>query len=109
MGILQFVDRDLAIVRGQLLSSGFVEYLRGFGMYVVSLDETASITRGLAMNFVTVAPRKIVMAVGNPGTKSLLEDNGIEVVEELEVSELIKGVGGIGCTTGILHRDLIEL
>lgn len=109
MGILQFVDRDLAIVRGQLLSSGFVEFLRGFGMHVVSLDETASITRGLAMNFVTVAPRKIVMAAGNPGTKSLLEDNGIEVVEELEVSELIKGAGGIGCTTGILHRDLIEL
>jgi arginine deiminase len=35
----------------------------------------------------------------------LYEDNGIEVAAQVEVSELLKGAGGIGCATGILNRE----
>ena len=44
------------------------------------------------------------MVANNPLTKRIYEANGIEVAAEVEVSELIKGAGGLGCATGILCR-----
>jgi arginine deiminase len=59
----------------------------------------------MALNFVTLGPRQILMPAGNPITQAFLEDAGINC-QTVEVDELIKAAGGIGCLTGILQREL---
>ncbi len=104
LGILQIVDRDLAVVRGELLASENKHSLRQLGFSLIELDETVSVRERQAMNFVTISSRRIIMVAGNPEERYLYESNGIEVAAELDVSELLKGAGGIGCATGILSR-----
>jgi arginine deiminase len=60
--------------------------------------------RGAALNFVTLAPGRIVMPAGNPVTQGFFEDAGVACVT-VEVDELAKAAGAIGCSTGILRRD----
>jgi N-dimethylarginine dimethylaminohydrolase len=105
-GALQIVDERLAVTRGQIVSEAFRATLQGLGFRLMELDETAEVTTRQAMNFVTVAPRRIVMVGGNPETARFLERNGINVVAEAEVGELLKGAGGLGCATGIVHRHI---
>ncbi|HBL12521.1 MAG TPA: hypothetical protein DD379_14175 [Cyanobacteria bacterium UBA11162] len=105
LGILQMVDHNLAVVRGELMEPETKEQLRQFGFQLIELEETKSVRQNQAMNFVTISPRRIVMVGGNPETKQLYEENGIEVAAEVEVTELLKGAGGIGCATGILSRE----
>jgi N-dimethylarginine dimethylaminohydrolase len=104
LGVLQIVDRDLAVVRGQLLAPEVKIYLQQVGFQLIELEETKSVRQNQAMNFVTVSPRRIVMVAGNPETKLLYENHKIDVAAEVDVSELLKGAGGIGCATGILSR-----
>ena len=58
----------------------------------------------LGMNFVTLSPGKIVMPSGAPEIKAKLAASGIEA-HEIDVSEYLKGAGGLACLTGILRRD----
>jgi N-dimethylarginine dimethylaminohydrolase len=104
LGVLQIVDHNLAVVRGQLLAPEVKIYLQQLAFQLIELEETKSVRQNQAMNFVTVSPRRIVMVAGNPETKLLYENHGIDVAAEVDVSELLKGAGGIGCATGILSR-----
>ena len=74
-------------------------------MQLIELDETEEVLYGQAMNFVTIGPRRIILVGNNSKTKNLYERNGIEIVSELNVCELLKGAGGLGCATGILNRS----
>ncbi len=56
------------------------------------------------MNFVTISPRRIIMAASTDDVKRVLLSSGIEVAAEIEISELLKGAGGLGCATGIINR-----
>lgn len=107
LGILQIVDRDLAVVRGELLSPASKGALQQAGLQLIELAETPEVTERYAMNLLTIAPRTVIMAAGNSETKWALEQHGIEVAAELDVSELLKGAGGIGCATGIVAREVI--
>ncbi len=62
----------------------------------------------LALNFVTLGPQRILMAANCPHTQAMYEAEGIECVT-VEISELAKAAGGIGCLTGILKRDKGEM
>jgi N-dimethylarginine dimethylaminohydrolase len=106
LGVLQIVDKDLAVIRARILPSDFKAILESLGVRLVELDETVEVLSGQAMNFVTIAPRRIIMVSGNPDTRRILEENGIEVVAEAELSELLKGAGGLACATGVLHRQI---
>jgi N-dimethylarginine dimethylaminohydrolase len=55
------------------------------------------------MNFVTLAPRHLLMPAGCPRTRARYEARGIRV-EEVDVSEYLLAAGGIGCATGVLAR-----
>ena len=57
-----------------------------------------------AMNIVVAGSRQVVMVANNPITRSIFQAHGIRVVAEVDMSELLKGAGGIGCATGILYR-----
>ncbi len=49
------------------------------------------------------APGVVVIPAGNPITKGVLEDAGIEVIEA-EVSGLMRGGGSVHCMTGLVKR-----
>jgi len=104
MGTLRFVDCDLAICWKARIPSAVVKALRDHGYAVSFIPDEKEAVRGMALNFVTLGPRRILMPKGNPKTQSFYEDMDIKC-ETVEVSELHKAAGGIGCLTGILKRE----
>jgi len=107
MGTLRFVDRDLAICWRTLIPYAAVEAIREHGYKVFFLPDEEEAVRGMALNFVTLGPRWILMPAGNPKTQSFYEGLGIKCVR-VEVNELHKAAGGIGCLTGVLKRKAIK-
>ncbi|MFM7679022.1 MAG: dimethylarginine dimethylaminohydrolase family protein, partial [Roseiflexaceae bacterium] len=105
MGMLRIVDRNLAIVWPSRFVHRGVDALRERGFHVAMLPENEEVRRGAAFNFVTIAPRTIVMAAGNPRTQAWFEQHGITCVTT-PVDELAKAAGAIGCLTGIVARDM---
>ena len=105
MGQLRFADRDLAIAWPGRVPYAAVEALRDRGYSVLFLPDESEAKRGMALNFVTLAPRQILMPAGNPATLSFYEEAGITCLT-VQVDELLKAAGGIGCLTGILQRGL---
>ena len=105
LGVLQIIDKDLAIVRVELISKEFKILLQQLGLQLIELYETYEVCLGQAMNFVTIGSRKIIMVGNNPETRNIYEKNGIEIAGEIELNELLKGAGGLGCATGILNRS----
>jgi len=104
MGTLRFADRDLAIAWPGRVPYAVVEALRARGYTVLFIPDEREAKRGMALNFVTLGPRHIVMAAGNPITQAFYEDAGI-ACQVVEVDEIHKAAGGIGCATGILERE----
>jgi arginine deiminase len=104
MGQLRFAGRDLAITWPGRVPYAAVEALRARGYAVLFLPDEAEAKQGMALNFVTVGPRRILMAAGNPITQRFYEKSGIEC-HTVAIDELVKAAGGAGCLTGILRRD----
>jgi len=105
MGQLRFADRDLAIAWPGRVPYAAVEALRARGYTVLFLPDEREAVRGMALNFVTLGPRWILMAAGNPITQAFYGDVGI-TCRTVEVDEILKAAGGIGCMTGILERSV---
>ncbi len=104
MGTLRFADRDLAIGWRGRIPYAAVNTLREHGYRVLFAPDEEEVVRGKALNFVTLGPRRILMPAGNPRTQAFFEDAGITCVT-VEVGELGKAAGSIGCLTGILERS----
>jgi len=107
MGTLRFVDRDLAICWETRIPYAAVKALQEYGYNVFFVPDEKEAVEGMALNFVTLGPKQILMPSGNPVTQSFYEDMNIKC-ETVEVSELHKAAGGIGCLTGILRRESRE-
>ncbi len=103
LGVVNFVDTDLAVLHGGRTPSSLKVFLASQGVETISLAPGDELDQGRGMNFVTLAPRRVLMPAGCPGIRSQLEEAGIEVLEA-EVGEYLKGAGGLGCLTGILSR-----
>jgi len=104
MGQLRFADRNLAIAWPGRVPYAAVEALRARGYTVLFLPDEEEAVRGMALNFVTLGPRWILVAAGNPITQTFYQDAGI-ACQTVEVDELLKAAGGIGCLTGVLERE----
>ncbi len=104
MGTLRFADRDLAIAWPGRVSYAAVEALRARGYTVLFIPDEREAVHGMSLNFVTLGPRRILMAAGNPITQAFYEEAGI-TCQVVEVDEILKAAGGIGCATGILERE----
>ena len=107
MGQLRFADCDLAIAWPGRVPFAAVEALRSRGYSVLFTPDENEAIRGMALNFVTLGPRRILMTGGNPITRSFYEEAGISC-HSVQVDELVKAAGGIGCLTGILHRQSVQ-
>ena len=95
MGQLRFPDRDLAVAWPGRVPYAAVEALRAKGYDVLFLPDTGEAQRRMALNFVTLGPRHILMAAGNPVTREFYEAAGINC-QMGEIGELVKAAGGIG-------------
>jgi len=104
MGILRFLDKDLAVAWPYRLAWLAVDALRGRGYEVHFVPGEAEATNGSAFNFVTLGPREILMAAGNPNSKNFYESLGGKC-NTVDISELTKAAGGIGCLSGIVERS----
>jgi len=104
MGLLRIVDRNLAIAWPGRTPAAALDALRARGIEIAFLPDETEASQGMALNFVTLGPRAIVMPAGNPRTQAFYEGHGIACTT-VAVDELIKAAGAIGCLTGVLRRE----
>ena len=104
MGMLRIVDYDLAFAWPSRLVHAAVEALRARGYYVAFLPDETEALDGASLNFVTLGPRRILMAANNPVTQGFYESLGVRC-RTVAVDELGKAAGAIGCLSAVLWRD----
>jgi N-dimethylarginine dimethylaminohydrolase len=104
LGAMVLLDVDLAAVRQGPEAAELTKILehRGFRCIVFDSDDEMNARRG--MNFVTLAPKSVVMPSGCPRVRARLEQTGV-TCRELDVSEYIAAGGALGCLTGVVRRD----
>jgi len=105
LGALQFVDADLALVRADLIDPKIISLLKENKIKTIMLSENSETRKKHAMNFVTVAPRTVIMPAGCPQTKKIYEKSRIRIAAETPIPQLVRGGGGLACATGILARS----
>ncbi|MGH2533788.1 MAG: dimethylarginine dimethylaminohydrolase family protein [Thermomicrobiales bacterium] len=103
-GLLNILDRDLAVVWPRRTPYKIVRTLRQRGFRIIDVDDEDEAQHRLPMNFVALAPGVILMPEGGIGMRRRYEEAGVEC-HTVDVSELIKAGGGIHCMTGSLKRD----
>ena len=104
MGMLRIVDHDLAVAWPRRTPFSTVRALEERGYRVIWLPEEDDATLNRGLNFVTIAPRRILMLAGYEAVQRVYEKAGIDCVT-VDGSELVKAAGAIGCLTGIVRRD----
>ncbi len=105
LGAVQWVDACLAVVRVDALAPEIVKVLKRYHIKMIKLKDNLELTRKHAMNFVTIAPKQIIMPAGCPQTKKHLQGFGIKIAAEVRIAQLVNGGGGLACATGILSRS----
>jgi arginine deiminase len=103
LGVLNFADRDLAVAWPGRVPYRAVEAVRERGYEVLWLPDEVEARQGMALNFVTLEPRHVLMPADCPLTRETYEAAGISC-QEVKIGELLKAAGGMGCLTGILSR-----
>jgi arginine deiminase len=103
MGQFRIVDRDLAYVRSGRTPWSLLDALRERDFEVRYFPDDAEMDSGMGHNFVTLGPRRILLPDGNPISEREYRSAGIETVT-VDVGELRKAAGAIGCLSGIIHR-----
>jgi N-dimethylarginine dimethylaminohydrolase len=101
LGAFNPIDERMATVLRSAVTDSMRAALRGWELLELDLDEETGERR--AMNFVTLAPRRVLMPSRCPRTRAALEERGIACFEA-DVSEYLKADGAIGCATGIVRR-----
>lgn len=104
MGQVRIVDRDLAFVVDGHTPWFAVVALRDLGYDVQAFPSREEMRDGMAHNFVTLAPRRILMAAGNPRSQAFYEELGV-TCRTVDIRELTRAAGGIGCLSGVLWRQ----
>lgn len=106
MGMLRILDNNLALCWQTRISHVAVDVLRDHGYEILWVPDEVEARDGFAFNMVTLGPRKVMTPSGNPISRKYYEDHGVECVM-VDVSELGKASGAIGCLTGIIERELM--
>ncbi len=106
MSIISPLDIDLAVIFSPLMPVRFRSELisRGIDLIEVPEEEFDS----MACNILTLSPRKVIMLEGNPKTRCLLQDKGVETIEYPGLEISLKGSGGPTCMTRPITRSVQE-
>jgi len=102
MTMISPVDFDLAVVYSRLLPVPFREWLIDRGMKLVEVPDSEF--RSMGCNVLANSPRRCITLAGNPQTKRMLEDQGVQVSEYVGEEISRKGAGGPTCLTRPLVR-----
>ncbi len=103
MSLLSVLDEDLAIVHSTLLPESFRECLVARGMKLIEVPLSEYDRQ--ACNILAIDRRKCLALSGNPLTKELLREAGVEVLEFDGEEIALKGEGGPTCLTRPLLRS----
>ncbi|HYF90649.1 MAG TPA: arginine deiminase family protein [Symbiobacteriaceae bacterium] len=96
--------KDVAVVFPWVTPFVVCDKLMEKGYKIVEVQSPREARHGYATNFVALEPGVVVMSAGNPETAEALDAHGIRVIE-VEMPEILKGMGGVHCCTAILHRE----
>ncbi|BCL84573.1 amidinotransferase [Ktedonobacteria bacterium brp13] len=102
--VLNFLDRDLAVIWPQRTPYAVWRTLRDQGFRFIEIEDAESADYYQSLNFVALEPGKILMPRGDRRLRERYEEAGVTCIE-VELSELIKGGGGIHCMTAFLKRS----
>lgn len=102
-GNLNFASQDVAMIHASQVPYDVCDALKKKGIKLLECPSQTEAKQSFAINFVALAPGRIVMPAGNPRSQELLEQNGIEVIP-VEFDEVMKGFGAIHCCTAFLKR-----
>ena len=103
-GLLNFADRDLAVIWPRRTPYLVWQTLRERGFRFIEVEDEVEAQQRLPLNFVALEPGKVLMPRGGERLRPRYEAAGVTCVE-VEVGELIKGGGGLHCMTAFLRRD----
>jgi len=103
-GLMAMIDHDLAMIFPWQTPHDVWRALRDRGIQVLEAPSVDEVKEHASVNFVTLAPRKVVIAKGSPRTCELLDRHGVEIVE-VDISEIHKGWGSMHCMTAPLKRE----
>src|SRR5215831_1775871 len=104
MSFISLLDNDLAVVYRRLLPVTLFELLTSRNVQLVDVPEQEYETLGC--NVLAISPRNLIMASGNPVTRSRLEAAGC-TISEFDGSEIcLPGAGGPTCLTRPLLRAI---
>ena len=103
MGMLRFLDDNLAVAWPKRIAYSAVKALNNNGIDVQFIPDEIEAISGMALNFVTTGRKRILMPKNNPKTQNFYQSLGVEC-QTIEVTELMKATGAVGCLTGILKR-----
>jgi arginine deiminase len=102
MSFISMLDEDLAVVYSRILPVPLYELLAVSGVELVDVpDEEYD---SLGCNVLAVSPRHVIMASGNPVTRSRLEAAGCHVSDFDGREICLPGAGGPTCLTRPLLR-----
>jgi len=102
MSMLSPIDKDLAVVYEPLAPVRLLQFLESRGIMWLTVSENEMLTQG--SNILAVAPRKVILAAGNPEIENKLRDHGVEVHLFDGQNVAVKGDGGPTCLTAPLLR-----
>jgi N-dimethylarginine dimethylaminohydrolase len=103
MSFISLLDDNLAVVYRRLLPVPLFELLTARGVQLVDVPEQEY--DSLGCNIFAISPRNLVMARGNPVTRSRLEAAGC-TISEIDGSEIcLPGAGGPTCLTRPVLRS----
>jgi arginine deiminase len=103
LSLISLVDDDLAVIYSKLLPVPFREELLRDGLKLIEVPDDEYGT--LACNILALSPRKCIMLEGNPKTRRMLENEGVEISDFKGQEICIKGEGGPTCLTRPILRE----
>jgi len=103
-GLLNFLDRDLAVVYPKRTPHKIVQTLMKRDFRLIEVEDEEEAHTCLPMNFVALEPGVVLMPTGGDKLREKYEEVGVTCYT-VDISELIKAGGGIHCMTGFLKRD----
>ena len=102
-GILNPISHDKVLIHAGQVPYDIVDMLKEKGYQILEIPSRTEQSITFACNFVALEPNHLLFAKGNPRTLDLLLKNGVEV-DEIDVSEIVKGRGCLHCITAFLKR-----
>ena len=108
LGAVQIIDKKFALIRREKVDPSVVKALMRHEYTIAGVDESEETDVRQGFNFVTIAPRTVIMASECPKLKKFFAEQGVDVAAEVPVSEIAKAGGGLACLTGILNREAVS-